>query len=931
MMPIRPLLVMILFLQWPQWNACAATDAASIRVTITDASGAVVANAIVQAEQVRGKKYSATVNADQTYSFSNLPAGAYSLTANAEGFATFKSQEIQVRAGQIVLLNIALSIAVEKQQVIVSGQGEDLDLAPGSNGSRLVVEGSDLDAFSDDPTELQSELMGVAGPAPGSDAGEIFVDGFSGATLPAKSAIRSVAINQDPFSARFDRVGYGRIEIFTKPGSDHLHGSGSITGNDSAFNSRNPFVSTEPSYYSLLGDANLTGPITRDSAYFVNAQHASVENNAVVSAMILDASFTEVPFSTTLPNTAANEATSGRYDCQPRRDDTLGIRYSFSHSQTANAGVGQFSLPSQASNIQSNSNTVQISYTQVLNPKLIHQAHIQFMRNNGGQTVASSSPTIAVSGAFTGGGNSAGNSGQNRNFIQLQDNISSVTTKASIQLGGQLRVLHESSLSEPDFNGAFQFSSLDAYRITQLELSQGMSPDQIRAHGGGASQFSLGAGNTGASVTLLDYALYSQADWSARKNFTLGFGIRFESQEHIHDNANVAPRLSIAWSPGRAATTKTVIRAGYGWFYSRFAANYVLQTIRQNGTNQQQYVVPLPDFYPTVPSPQTLGTELPTTVYRIGPSLRAPSLQQTTVSIDRQFGRSSTLSLSYVNTRGIHQLLSRNINAPLPGTYNTSDPSSGLRPLGNGVSIYEYDSEGVFRQNQLILNFRTRLSSKINFFGYYSLNDARADTAGAGSFPSNQYDVALDFGRAAYDIRHRIFVGGVVNLPMGIQLSPLVTASSGAPFNIVVGEDLNGDGQFNDRPAFATDLSRPSVIRTPIGIFDQLPMAGQTIIPINYGHGPSQFMANLRLTKSFNFGSRGSEKASEHYESMRKDQRSDLRYHAYLDLSVHNIFNHVNLSAPVSALGSPLFGKSNATSGPQSANRIVNLQLRFAF
>jgi hypothetical protein len=141
----------------------------------------------------------------------------------------------------------------------------------------------------------------------------------------------------------------------------------------------------------------------------------------------------------------------------------------------------------------------------------------------------------------------------------------------------------------------------------------------------------------------------------------------------------------------------------------------------------------------------------------------------------------------------------------------------------------------------------------------------------------------------------------------------LVTVSSGAPFNTVVGEDLNGDGQFNDRRAFATNLSRASVVRTPFGIFDQQPIADQTMIPINFGHGPSQFNANLRLTKSFSFGPKGTGKAANDTESTQEGKTPNPPYHLYLDLSTRKVFNHVNLAPPVNTLGSPLFGKSDAT------------------
>ena len=115
-----------------------------------------------------------------------------------------------------------------------------MDTSADNNASAIVIKGKDLDALSDDPDELQSELNALAGPSAGPNGGQIYIDGFSGGQLPPKSSIREIRINQNPFSAAYEKLGYGRIEILTKPGTDKFHGSVMVMGNDSAFNSMNP-------------------------------------------------------------------------------------------------------------------------------------------------------------------------------------------------------------------------------------------------------------------------------------------------------------------------------------------------------------------------------------------------------------------------------------------------------------------------------------------------------------------------------------------------------------------------------------------------------------------------------------------------------------------------------------------------------------------
>ena len=118
-------------------------------------------------------------------------------------------------------------------------------------------------------------------------------------------------------------------------------------------------------------------------------------------------------------------------------------------------------------------------------------------------------------------------------------------------------------------------------------------------------------------------------------------------------------------------------------------------------------------------------------------------------------------------------------------------------------------------------------------------------------------DPMQDYGRASFDVRNRLFVGGTISLPHAFRVSPFMIANSGTPFNIIVGQDLNGDSIFNDRPALATTAGPGGqVIVTPYGTFNTVPVAGQTIVPINYGTGPALFSFNLRLSKTFSWALR---------------------------------------------------------------------------
>ncbi len=150
----------------------------------------------------------------------------------------------------------------------------------------LVIKGKDLEALSDDPDELQQELEALAGPSAGPNGGQIYIDGFTAGQLPPKSSIREIRINQNPFSAEYDKLGYGRIEIFTKPGTDQFHGQFMLDGNSSAFDALSPFAQNQPSFHSELFSGNVSGPLSKKASFFFTAQLRQINDSNIVNAVV---------------------------------------------------------------------------------------------------------------------------------------------------------------------------------------------------------------------------------------------------------------------------------------------------------------------------------------------------------------------------------------------------------------------------------------------------------------------------------------------------------------------------------------------------------------------------------------------------------------------------------------------------------------------
>jgi hypothetical protein len=967
----------------------AQTPTGGLNGVVSDPSGGVIAKAAIRLTNASGASLDTTTNRDGFYEFKSLVPGTYILKAVAKGFAIFTQEDLQIIAGQSKQLNIGLVIQIEEEKVEVSDSSTKVDIDPSNNAGMVVMQGKDLEALSDDPDELQSELQTLAGPSAGPNGGQMYIDGFTAGTLPPKASIREIRINQNPFSAEYDKLGYGRIEILTKPGTDQFHGQLYFSGTTAAINARNPFGTlpagtAPPDNHSMQYSGNIGGPLSKKASIFFNAEGRDVIDLKIVStkSFVDPNTFQIVPFSDIVPNPGRRYEISPRLDFQLTSTNTLTARYQYFHNTDENEGTGQFNLANQGFNIVNAEHTLQISDTQVVNAKIINETRFQFLRTTAIQTPVSTTPTIQVQSAFTSGGNVQGVLNDALNRFEIQNYTSMAAGKHFVKFGVRVRSNRDENFQTANFNGAFSFgrrltpptsascpgpsvqiTGVQAYQQLVMGLANGQSVQSLTNCGFGPTNYSVSAspvGNPTVRVNWFDAGLYAQDDWRLRPNLTLSYGLRFETQNNISDHADFAPRLGIAWGIGGTPKNppKTVLRAGFGMFYDRFGYDLAAQQQRLNGLIQQKFIVNNPNFYlsDTPPVSKLQQSGAPATTYAVNPHLRAPYTMQTGVSLERQLGKSANLAVTYLNARGVHVFFTNNVNAPNPAR-------NGQRPDPNKGTIYQFESDGVFRQNQLIVNSSIRMSTKLSAFGYYSLNYANSDTGGSGYFPSNPYNPDEDYGRASFDVRHRVFIGGSATLPYAFRLSPFIIATSGSPFNVTTALDPFADSLFNQRAAFASCPSTsPTVKQTPYGCFDSNPQPGEKIVPINFLTGPGKFTLNLRLSKSFGFGKKaesantgpgggpGAGGTFGRGPGGPPGQRGGFggrgpggpdgnitnhRYSLTFSVAARNIFNHVNLATPVGNLSSSLFGLSNGLErqpfSQSTSNRRIDLQATFSF
>jgi len=941
----------------------AQTPTGSLRGQVADPSGAVIPQATITAISPAGVTSTGKSDAAGQYTLTGLAPGQYTVSVQAPGFSPFTSPAVRIAAGQTQHLNVSLAIQMEEQQVQVNADTPVVSVDPSSNVSAVVLTGKDLDALSDDPDELSNELTALAGPAAGPNGAQIYIDGFTGGQLPPKSAIRAIIINQNPFSAQYDTPGYGRVEILTKPGTDKLHGQVYMNAHASAFNTENPFASRQPPYHTLQWDGNISGPLTKNASYFLNFDRRDIQNNSIVNANVpyvpdpatcgpLNGVVTETPGTLcdlAVPSPQTRTWISPRIDYQLTPSQTLTFRYSYFKEDQNNSGVGAspFVLPSQAYDTSELENRIQISDSQVYGTKFVNNTRFQYVRDSSNQVPQLVAPAVDVLQNFEGGGSPLGTIHDTQQEFEIQNYASLALAKHYIRFGARLRNNRDRNFSNANFEGTYTYSDLNDYLA------------------GKPSQYSITSGIPTQTASVTDLGLYAEDDWKARPNFTVSYGLRFETQNQIHNKANFGPRVALSYGLGTGGKQpKTVLRAGYGIFFHRFTYDLLLNANRYNldGLGQLQTIQSNPNGPPPDGGTQE-SIPLPT-FYRVQPGLNAPATIETGTGIEHQVNKNVSVSATYLYSRGIHQLLSRNIDAPFP---DGSRPALGLCPSGTPCNIYEYDSLGVFKENQVFLNLNVAYGRRLTLTGFYIYSKANGDTGGPSYHPSNQYDIMQDYGRQFFDVRNRVFAFANYAAPFGFQVSPFLAAASGSPFNIQLNQDINGDSFFNDRPVFASSVSNPANVDiTKYGNFDisATPPAGSHLIPINYGNGPVLFAMNLRVAKSFGVGPKveegkgavaggGDGGHGHHIAGMGlggtgggphgPTTRVDRRYSITLSAFAHNIFNVVNLAPPNGTLGgppdgttgSPFFGRSNQLASGffshGSAVRDFNFQALFNF
>ena len=925
---------------WFLLSSVAFGQSAALSGVVTDESGAIVPGATITLTNAAGVSNAVVGGNDGLYSFMGIAAGEYTAEASAPQLKT-DAIRIAIRPG-VQTLNLRLKVALVTQQVTVEERAVTVTPEPANNASATVLAGNDLESLSDNPDDLIADLIAIAGPSSGPGGASIFIDGFADGQVPAKEAIREIRINQNPFSAEYDKIGTGRIEILTRPGTNQFHGSEGFNISNDFWNSRNPYAQQKAPFFLKEYMSNVSGPMGKRASFFVDLRRDAVDNGAIINGTTLDPTTLNLisPFTDVFLIPQRRWSINPRIDLQLSSNNTLSSWYTTAHTDIPYAGVGGFNLISRAVRTTTMTKTIQVNDTAVFSKSIVNEIRFQIFHPHSETTPSLVGPAIQVLGAFNGGASPAGHSfDTQRHHLEFQDYVTAIRGKNSWRFGVRLHHPSDDNISPQNFAGTFTFgggsapildvnnnpvldamkqpilapvTSIERYRRTLLFQSLGFSPSQISSRGGGATQFSIAAGDPRLARSQSEVGAFIGDDWKPHTNLTLSLGFRYEAQANIHDPHDFAPRIGIAW----AVRPKTVIRVGSGIFYDRFALANTITALRQNGVRQQQYVIANPDFFPAIPPLASLATFQSTQIrQQVSPSLVAPRYYQSAFAVERQLPWSTTLAITYSNSHGLHMLRSR------------------VNSLGAAGTVFVMESPGLYNQNQLIVNMNSRANKYVSLTGSYTLNRAMSNTDGIGTFPANPYSLEGEYGPAATDVRHRLSLSGSINTKWNVAFNPLLNVASGPPFDITVGRDIYGTTLFNGRPGIATDPAKPGVIETSYGLLDPNPTADERILSRNYGRGQGTISLNLRVTKTFTLGPKSS-------ASVQSSSGSDKRpYRLSFAMASRNLLNHTNPGPIIGNITSSLFGHANQPSGgagsggfsEEANNRALEFQTRFTF
>lgn len=847
----------------------AEADATSLRVVVLDQNGAVVVAARVRVRTAEGREQ--TVNTDEQGAavFSNLSPGKYRVSVEGQGFAARELDDVVVKRGSNKV-EVNLEISGIDEDVVVRQDEREQRTDPRGDAFATILTEAQIANLPDDPQELEAALKRMAGPGT-----LIRVDGFGGGRLPPKSQIRQIRFRRDSYAAENHAAGFVGVDIITRPGVQNWHGSLSFGFRDEALNARNAFApERSPEQFRRL-EGTLDIPLWRNrTSLFLAA-----DGNQSFDAQTIVAALPEGGVADIARRPSRDLYLSARVNHALSKTHTLSARYERNARQADNLGVGNFDLPERAFSSGQAENFLRVVESGTVAQKYFNELRLQVRWLDAEVRPASDATAVVVLDAFRRGGAQRRSADRSRN-VEVGDNIDFAVGNHAMRAGLLLEAGTYRNDSSFNAGGTFTFASLDDFRAAR------------------PATFTQRIGHRPVEFSHYRFGAYWQDDYRLRPSLMLSFGMRFESQNHLRDKNNFAPRIGVAWSPFKDG--KMTFRGGAGIFYDWLSAENIGAIKGFDGQQQRDVVILNPSF------PDPFGESAQTTLapgrFQFSQELANPSIRQASLSVENRLTRTLSLTTSYLYQRGTQQFRARDINAPLPGT-GRPDPAYG--------NIVQVESTASSSAHVLDFTLNRVLSKRLYWLVNYTLSRATNETDSPFSLPADNSNLLAERGPAPEDVRHRLHATVGLQLFRGLRLASSFYANSATPYDVTTGRDDNGDTVFNDRPAGFTRNSM---------------------------RGAPQWEANVRLSWLLAFGSSGDGGQRQGPRTIKINSAdvgaavselaaSDKRWRMNLYVQASNLFNHTNLTNYTGVETSPFFGQATAA----QAGRRIETGVRWTF
>ena len=765
---VKYIAILVFFIHAPVISAQPAAQT-SIAGVVQDQTGAVVPNVHVVLLGDGGLiVQAADSDARGAFTMAAVP-GQYTLQASLEGFKV-ASNRLRVTNRPITNQTLVLHVADIQQDVTVSNGGPEVDTRAANNVDAIGIDQSMLDklpVFDQDYIGTISRFLDTG--SLGTGGVTLVVNGMEVSSLRVSaSAIAQIKVNQDPYSAEFSRPGRGCIEILTKPGGQSYHGELNLIGRDAVLDARNAFATVRPPEHKHIVEGTVSGPIGdgKQASFAISGQDQNDDQQALVFATGPSGTIND-----NVPQANRQSLIAGSVTRQFGRNTTVSIRPSYEYESNQNRGVGGTTLASAGTNFAHKEE--QLVYTQqsILTPTLVNQFQILVGHEREPTISVSNAPGIVVAGAFTGGGGQ-GDLLRTETHVQLMESLSWTHGHHLIQAGFQLPDWSSRGFYDrTNFGGTFFFSGLDTYAA------------------GRPYSYTQQSGNGDLALLEKQVGAYVKDDWQASPSLSVSAGIRYDWQNYFHDDNNVAPRASVAFSPGDRKVN--VLRAGLGLFNDRSGPVVIADVLHSRPGGLIRYVITNPS-YPD-PFQSAPASADPPSVVQIAPGAQIPQTLQFSVGVDRQLGKGKTASVTYIGAKGYHLFRSRDINAPAPPDYS-------VRPDPQFSAVREVESDGHQTTHSLQVTLRGRFGTWLSGQSQYTLSKARNDTGGINAFPSNDYSLSGEWSLADFDRRHRLVLLATTSPANIMDVGVSLTMMSGSPYTETLGGDPYNNGRGRARP-----------------------------------------------------------------------------------------------------------------------------------